>query len=133
VAESESYQKGRDMRRRLLGDAYADRVNQTTYTDPIMRKFIDVATETVFGTLWTRPGLDLKTRTLVTLVSDAATGRLPELAIHLRMALRQGWTEEELTEALIHLMGYVGAPLTRDALLTARDVFAEVKKEAATP
>jgi 4-carboxymuconolactone decarboxylase len=132
VAETASYVKGREMRRRLLGDAYADRVNQTTYTDPIMRKFIDVATETVFGTLWTRPGLDLKTRTLVTLVSDAATGRFPELAIHLRMALRQGWTEEELTETLIHLMGYVGAPLTRDALLTARDVFAEVKKEAAS-
>lgn len=131
MAESESYKKGWEMRRRLLGDAYIDRVNQTTYTDPIMRKFIDVAAETVFGTLWTRPGLDLKTRTLVTLVSDAATGRLPELAIHLRMALRQGWTEEELTEVLIHLMGYVGAPLTRDALLTARDVFAEVKKEAA--
>ena len=131
MPESESYKRGREMRRRLLGDAYIDRVNQTTYTDPIMRKFIDVAAETVFGTLWTRPGLDLKTRTLVTLVSDAATGRLPELAIHLRMALRQGWTEEELTEALIHLMGYVGAPLTRDALLTARDVFAEVKKEAA--
>jgi 4-carboxymuconolactone decarboxylase len=130
VAESQNYEKGRAMRRRLLGDAYADRVNQTTYADPIMKKFIDVATETVFGTLWTRPGLDLKTRTLVTLVSDAATGRLPELAIHLRMALRHGWTEEELTEALIHLMGYVGAPLTRDALLTARDVFAEVKKEA---
>ncbi|HXJ78394.1 MAG TPA: carboxymuconolactone decarboxylase family protein [Candidatus Methylomirabilis sp.] len=132
MAGSESYDKGRAMRRRLLGDAYADRANQTTYTDPIMRKFIDVATETVFGTLWTRPGLDLKTRTLVTLVSDAATGRLPELAIHLRMALRQGWTEDELTEVLIHLMGYVGAPLTRDALLTARDVFAEVKKEAAS-
>ena len=131
MAQSETYEKGRAMRRRLLGDAYADRVNQTTYTDPIMKKFIDVATETIFGTLWTRPGLDLKTRTLVTLVSDAATGRFPELAIHLRMALRQGWTEEELTETLIHLIGYVGAPLTRDALLTACDVFAEVKKEAA--
>ena len=130
MAESETYQKGREMRRRLLGDAYADRTNRTTYTDPIMRTFIDVATETIFGTLWTRPGLDLKTRTLITLVSDAATGREAELAIHLRMALRQGWTEEELTEALIHLVGYVGAPLVRDALLTARDLFAEVKTEA---
>ncbi len=129
MAESEAYQKGREMRRRLLGDAYADRTNRTTYTDPIMRTFIDVATETIFGTLWTRPGLDLKTRTLITVVSDAATGREAELAIHLRMALRQGWTEEELTEALIHLVGYVGAPLVRDALLTARDLFAEVKKE----
>jgi len=81
----------------------------------------------VFGTLWTRPGLDLKTRTLVCVVSDAATGQEPELAIHLRMALRQGWTEEELTEVLLHLAGYVGAPLVREAFLTAKQVFAEVK------
>ena len=131
MAESESYKKGQEMRRSLLGDAYANRVNSTTYNEPVMKKFIDAATENVFGALWTRPGLDLKTRTLVTLVSDAATGREPELAIHLRMALRQGWTEDELTEVLIHLMGYVGAPLIRDAMLVARDVFAEVKKEAA--
>ena len=131
MAESETFQKGREMRRRLLGDAYADRANRTVYTDPHMRKFIDVVTETVFGSLWTRPGLDLKTRTLVTLVSDAATGRHPELAIHLRMALRHGWTEEELTEVLLHMSGYVGVPIIRESLLVARDVFAEVRKEAA--
>ena len=131
MAESETYRKGRELRRQLLGEAYVERVDTTTYSDPMMRKFIDVATETIFGTLWTRPGLDLKTRTLITLVSDAATGREAELAIHLRMALRQGWTEEELTEAIIHLVGYVGAPLVRDALLAARDLFAEVRKEAA--
>jgi len=130
MAETETYRKGREVRRQLLGDAYVERVNQTAYADPLMKKFIDVATETVFGALWTRPGLDLKTRTLICVVSDAATARTPELAIHLRMALRQGWTEQELTEALIHLVGYVGAPLVRDALLTARDLFAEVKKEA---
>jgi 4-carboxymuconolactone decarboxylase len=129
MAESETYRKGRELRRRLLGDAYVDRINATTYNDPIMRRFIDVATESIFGTIWSRPGLDLKTRTLVTVVSDAATGREGELAIHLRMALRQGWTEDELTEALLHLVGYVGAPLVRDALLTARDVFAEVRRE----
>ena len=131
MPETENYRKGREMRRKLLGDAYADRVNNTVYNDPMMRKFIDVATENVFGALWTRPGLDLKTRTLVTVVSDASTGREPELAIHLRMALRHGWTEEELTEVLLHLLGYVGAPLVRDAFLVARDTFAAVKKEAA--
>ena len=123
---SETYQKGHEMRRQLLGDAYMERVNQTVYADPLMKKFIDLTTETVFGTLWTRPGLDLKTRTLVCVVSDAATGRAAELAIHLRMALRQGWTEDELTEALLHLLGYLGAPLTREAMLTAKEVFAEV-------
>jgi len=96
-----------------------------------MGKFIDVATETIFGMLWTRPGLDIKTRTLVCVISDAATGREPELAIHLRMALRQGWTEEELTEALIQLVGYVGAPFARDALLVASRVFGEMRAETA--
>src|SRR5271155_6040839 len=82
-----------------------------------MKKFIDVATETVFGALWTRPGLDLKTRALICVISDTATGREPELALHLRMALRQGWTEEELTEALLHLSGYVGVPIIRESLM----------------
>ena len=131
MAKSELYRKGQALRRQLLGDAYVERANQSTYNDPIMRKFIDVATETVFGALWTRPGLDLKTRTLVCVVSDAATGREPELALHLRMALRQGWTEEELTEVLLHMSGYVGAPIIREAMLTARRVFAEVRSEAA--
>ena len=73
-------------------------------------------------------------RTLVCVVSDAATGREPELAIHLRMALREGWTEAELTEVLLHLLGYVGAPLTRDAMLVASRVFAEMGgSEAARP
>ena len=117
MPDSEAYRKGSEMRRKLLGDAYVERANKTTYDDPTTRKFIDVVTETVFGTLWTRPGLDLKTRTLVCVVSDAATGQEPELAIHLRMALRQGWTEEELTEVLLHLSGYVGAPLVREAFL----------------
>ena len=129
MAQSEMYRKGSEVRRQLLGDAYVERTNRTTYGDPVMRQFIDLATETVFGALWTRPGLDLKTRALVCVVSDAATGREPELAIHLRMARGQGWTEEELTEALLHMSGYVGLPLIREALLTATKVFAEVKGE----
>jgi 4-carboxymuconolactone decarboxylase len=133
MPERELYEKGAAMRRRLLGDAYADRTSATTYADPVMRKFIDLATETAFGALWTRPGLDLKTRTLVCVVSDASTRAYPELAIHLRMALRQGWTEEELTEVLLQLTGYVGLPAIREAMLTARDVFAEVRKERGQP
>ena len=129
MAQSEMYRKGSEVRRQLLGDAYIERSNKTTYADPVMRRFMDLATETVFGALWARPGLDLKTRALVCVVSDAATGREPELAIHLRMARGQGWTEEELTEALLHMSGYVGVPLIREALLTATKVFAEVKAE----
>jgi 4-carboxymuconolactone decarboxylase len=99
--------------------------------DPVMKKFIDVATETVFGGLWARPGLDFKTRTLICVVSDAATGRYPELDIHLRFALKEGWTEDELTEVLLHLSGYVGVPIIREAMLVASEVFAKVKAERA--
>ncbi|HEX2172163.1 MAG TPA: carboxymuconolactone decarboxylase family protein [Dehalococcoidia bacterium] len=127
MAESELYRKGAEMRRRMLGDDYVERANQTTYSDPVMKKFIDVAQETVFGALWTRPGLDLKTRALVCVVSDAATGRTPELGLHLRMARSQGWTEDELLEVLIHLSGYVGVPIIREAFLTAKEVFAEMR------
>ena len=121
MAESELHRKGNEIRRRLLGDKYVERVNATTYQDPIMRTFIDVATENVFGALWARPGLDLKTRTLVCVVSDTATGR--------EIALGQGWTEQELVEVLIHMSGYVGVPIIREAMICARDVFAEVRAE----
>jgi 4-carboxymuconolactone decarboxylase len=127
MADGERLQRGREMRRALMGDEYAERIDRTVYGDPMMRTFIDVAAENIFGSLWTRPGLDLKTRTLICVVSDAATGRPEELALHLQMALRQGWTRDELTEVLIHLLGYVGAPLDREAMLTARKVFAEFK------
>jgi len=129
MTESSRLEQGRAMRRKLMGDAYADRLEQTVYTDDVMRKFAEYSTEAVFGGLWTRPGLDTKTRALICVVSDTATGRTPELAIHVRMALRQGWTEDELVEALLHLSGYVGLPLVREALLTAREVFAEMRAE----
>jgi 4-carboxymuconolactone decarboxylase len=131
MADSEMQRRGAAVRKQLLGEQWVEQTSRTTYADPVMRTFIDVVTETVFGALWTRPGLDLKTRTLICVVSDAATGHDAELAIHLRMALRQGWTEAELTEALLHLLGYVGAPAARDAMLVASRVFAEVRREGA--
>jgi len=128
MTTSEVYKRGEAMRRKLRGEDDFKK-NQSSYAaDPIMQKFIDVATEGVFGVLWTRPGLDLKTRTLVCVVSDAATGRYPELDIHLRFALKQGWTEEELTEVLLHLTGYVGLPIIREAMLVASEVFKSVKE-----
>jgi 4-carboxymuconolactone decarboxylase len=96
-----------------------------------MKKFIDVATETVFGSLWARPGLDIKTRTLICVVSDASTGRFPELDIHLRFALKEGWTEDELTEVLLHLSGYVGVPVIRESMIVAAEVFKDVKAKEA--
>jgi 4-carboxymuconolactone decarboxylase len=129
--DSELYTKGMAMRRHLMGEAALERRQAEYSGDPIMKKFIDVATETVFGALWTRPGLDIKTRTLICVVSDAATGRHPELDIHLRFALKEGWTEEELTEALLHLGGYVGVPIIREAMLVASKVFREWKAKTA--
>ena len=108
-----------------------ERLGRTTYSDPVMKKFLDVATETVFGALWTRPGLDLKTRALICVISDTCTGREPELALHLRMALRQGWTEDELIEALLHLSGYIGVPMIREAMMAASKIFAEYRAETA--
>ena len=130
MTQTETYRKGVEIRRQLRGDVdFA--ANQSAYDrDPVMKKFIDVATETVFGALWTRPGLDLKTRALICDVSDAATGHTPELGLHLRIARRQGWSEDELVEVMLHLSGYVGAPAIREALLTATETFAEMRSEA---
>ena len=64
MAESENYKKGTEVRRTLMGAAHADKMNATVYDDPIMKKFGDYAREAVFGMLWTRPGLDMKTRAL---------------------------------------------------------------------
>lgn len=127
---SELYQKGDAVRRELLGEAAYNRNNQN-YTDPLMGTFLDICTEHVFGALWARPGLDLKTRTLVVIVSDVATAREEELAIHIRFAMNQGWTKEELSEVLVQLMAYVGVPLVRGAMLVAKRVFAEIEAERA--
>jgi len=121
--------KGRKIRQELIGDKLIGDMAKSVYIDPIMQKFGDYATDAVFGGLWGRPGLDLKTRTLICVISDTSTGRWPELKIHLRMARRQGWTEDELSEALLHLSGYVGLPLVREAMLIARETFTELSDE----
>jgi 4-carboxymuconolactone decarboxylase len=121
--------KGRKIRQELIGDKLIGDMAKSVYTDPIMQKFGDYATDAVFGGLWGRPGLDLKTRTLICVISDTSTGRWPELKIHLRMARRQGWTVDELSEALLHLSGYVGLPLVREAMLIARETFTELSDE----
>ena len=86
MAESENYKKGTEIRRKLMGEKYADAMNKSVYADPMMQKFGDYSREAVFGMLWSRPGLDFKTRALICVVSDTAQARWPELAIHLRMA-----------------------------------------------
>ena len=129
MAESEDLKKGRQVRATVMGDKLVCEMASTVYDDPMMRKFGDYASEAVFGMLWTRPGLDLKTRTLICVISDTAQARWPELAIHLRMARGQGWTEDELSEALLHMAGYVGLPAVREGMIVAKEVFAEMRKE----
>ncbi len=129
MAESENYKKGTEIRSKLMGAAYADKMNKTVYDDPMMQKFGNYAREAVFGMLWSRPGLDLKTRALICVISDTSQARWPELAIHLRMARNQGWTEDELSEALMHLCGYTGLPAVREAMLVAKEVFHEMRGE----
>src|SRR5579864_8505347 len=125
AAGSELHKAGAAKRRQLMGDAAVEQAARTTYADPVMKKFIDVATETVFGALWTRPGLDDKTRALICVISDTCMGREPELALHLRMALRQGWTEDQLIEVMLHLSGYIGVPIIRECMMVASKVFKE--------
>lgn len=125
MPESENYRKGAALRRRLMGEAAVEAAAKGVYADPVMQKFLDVAIENVFGALWTRPGLDIKTRALICVISDTCMGREPELALHLRMALRQGWTEEELTEVFLHLSGYIGVPIIRECMQVASKVFKE--------
>ena len=129
MAESELYKKGAAKRRQLMGEAAVEAGAKGIYSDPVMQKFLDVAIENVFGNLWTRPGLDDKTRALICVISDTCTGREPELALHLRMALRQGWSEDELIEVLLHLSGYIGVPIIRESMQVASRVFREYRAE----
>ncbi len=130
MAKSPMHEAGSKLREELMGRALADKMAESVYADPLMDGFADWTREAVFGLLWTRPGLDLKTRALITVITDTATAAWPELRIHLRMARNQGWTEAELGEALLHTAGYIGAPSAREALLVARQVFAELRAEA---
>ena len=132
MPDSELYRKGAAKRRQLMGEAAVEASAKGVYSDPVMQKFLDVAIENVFGALWTRPGLDDKTRALICVVSDTCTGREPELALHLRMALRQGWSEDELVEVLLHLSGYIGVPIIREAMMAASRVFKDCRAERGT-
>lgn len=128
---SELYKKGEAIRRKLRGDAEYEKNMKEYAADPHTQKFIDLATETVFGALWARPTLDLKLRSLICCITDATMGRHDEFDIHLRFALKQGWTEDELIEVLLHMSGYIGVPLIREAIYCAKEVFADERKKAA--
>jgi 4-carboxymuconolactone decarboxylase len=108
---------GLRMRRRVMGDDFVDRAlgNASEFSRPL-QEFI---TEHAWGSVWQRGGLDLKTRSLVTVAMLAALGRQHELRGHLRGALNNGATEEEVREVLLHLAVYGGVPLAAEAFRTA--------------
>ena len=124
-------ERGRAMRRKLVGDVMADRLDHEVYTDRHMEKFAEITQEVLFAQLWTRQGLDLKTKSLITMISDVATGATEALGLHVRFCRIHGWSEDEVVESILHLIGYVGVPLTRKALIVARQVFVEMNAEAA--
>ncbi|RYG24162.1 MAG: hypothetical protein EON93_23280 [Burkholderiales bacterium] len=130
MKDSDLYKTGARMRRKLLGEKRMGELDQN-YHDPALQKFMELSTEIIFGGIWARPGLDTKTRIMICVISDTASGRFAVLPEHVRMAMNEGWTEEELTEAFLQLVGYVGAPFVRDALTAVVPVFAERRGNAA--
>jgi 4-carboxymuconolactone decarboxylase len=128
--ESESYKKGTELRAILMGSSLSS-MDKTASSGFGMQRFSEYARTAIFGNLWQREGLDLKLRTLICVVTDVAMGVEDELVVHIEMALRQGWTEIELVEAILHAGAYVGIPRARQAILTADKTFAKFRTDRA--
>lgn len=119
----ERYRRGLETRRRVLGDGYVDRALASV--DEFSQPFHEWLTASGWGDIWSRPGLDLRTRSLITIASAAALGRSDELAIHIRAALDNGCTAEELSELFLHTALYCGVALGADAMAVATEVLKE--------
>jgi alkylhydroperoxidase/carboxymuconolactone decarboxylase family protein YurZ len=117
---------GHEIRRELLGDDLFRR-NEGIYNNEVMKEFSELTNVTIFENIWGRPGLDLKTRSLITVVSDVVAGRLAELEIHIEICIRQGWSKDELKETMFHLLAYAGGPAVRSSLLVAVRVFDRIQ------
>jgi 4-carboxymuconolactone decarboxylase len=119
--DEERYENGRRIREEVLGTDYV--ASRQPAEDPVLAAWQRYVVEEGWGGVWARPGLSRKDRSLITVTVLAVTGRSPELAVHLVGALRNGWTPEELGEALIHLSSYAGYPAAVEAFRTAGEVF----------
>jgi 3-oxoadipate enol-lactonase/4-carboxymuconolactone decarboxylase len=111
------------VRREVLGDEHVDRSIERT-TD-LTRDFQDLITRYAWGDVWSRPGLDRRTRSCMTLTALIALGREHELALHLRAAIRNGLTREEISEVLIQSAVYCGIPAANSAFAVAQRVLDE--------
>jgi 4-carboxymuconolactone decarboxylase len=124
------YREGMRVRREVLGDEYVERaLEQAT---PMSEPFQELITRYAWGGVWSRPGLDRRTRSAITLALLAALGHDRELALHVRAALRNGLTEDEIGEVLLHAAVYAGVPAANAAFAIAQRVISETA-EASEP
>ena len=117
------YARGLAVRRRVLGSRYVDEALRNT--DDFTRPLQELVTEYCWGTVWTRPGLPRKTRSLLNLAMLTALNRPHEVRLHVRGALRNGCTRQEIMEALLQAAIYCGVPAAIDSFRVAREVLAE--------
>jgi len=128
--DDKTFEQGMKVRRAVLGDAHVDRAEAgKTPFDADFQRYI---TEAAWGSVWTRPSLDRRTRHLITLAMVAALGREHELALHVRATQNTGVTVDELKEVFMQVAVYAGVPAANTAFSVAKRVYAELgEKETA--
>ena len=119
----EVHDAGMAVRREVLGDAHVDRA--VAGTTPFTADFQELITQYAWGSIWTRPGLDRRSRSLITLTALVARGHHEELAMHVRAAKRNGLTDEEIAELFLQTAIYCGVPDANTAFRIAQGVLAE--------
>jgi 4-carboxymuconolactone decarboxylase len=123
LMSNNKYDQGMKVRRKVLGDAHVDRsLANVTDFDQDFQEFI---TETAWGSVWARPGLDLKTRHMITVAVLAALGRQHELNIHIPATRNTGITPEEMREVLLHVAVYAGVPAALSAFVVAKQLYTQ--------
>ena len=123
-AEASRYDRGMSMRRRVLGDAHVDR--SMGRVSEFARPVQDLVTEYCWGSVWSRDGLDLRTRSLLNLVMLTALNRMHEFAVHVRGAVNNGCSRDQIREALLQAAVYCGAPAALESFRVAERVLAEI-------
>lgn len=118
-----SRDEGMRVRREVLGDEHVDRA--ITRTTDFTRDFQDLITRYAWGEIWSRPGLDRKTRSAITLTALVALGHERELGMHVRAAIRNGLTPDEIKEVLLQCAVYCGVPAANRAFAIAQEVLEE--------
>ena len=118
------YDEGMKVRKAVLGAAYVD--TSMASADDFMMSFQDVTTEYCWGYVWTRPGLNKKTRSMLNLAMLAALNRPHEIKLHVRGALTNGVTKDEIKEIFLQVAIYCGVPAGVDSFRIAREVFKEM-------